>query len=71
MAKQNSEKIKKAIDAVNTKRPIPEIDFTLHEMEDGSTVNTTERVVKGSLLLKYPLSLSPLLMSIVLDLYGV
>jgi serine/threonine-protein phosphatase 2B catalytic subunit len=32
--------------AANEKRPLPEADFTLHEMEDGVTVKTTERVVK-------------------------
>jgi len=46
-AKHNSEKIQNAIRAVNEKRPIPEIDFTLHVMDDGTTVNTTERVIKG------------------------
>lgn len=32
--------------AVTDKRPVPEIDFTLHTMEDGSQVSTQERVVK-------------------------
>jgi serine/threonine-protein phosphatase 2B catalytic subunit len=32
--------------APNEKRPLPEADFTLHEMEDGVTVKTTERVHK-------------------------
>lgn len=36
-----------ALRAIQTKKPVPEIDFTLHTMEDGSTVNTTERVCKG------------------------
>ncbi|CAG8980762.1 hypothetical protein HYALB_00011340 [Hymenoscyphus albidus] len=35
-----------ALRAIQTKKPVPEIDFTLHTMEDGSTVNTTERVCK-------------------------
>lgn len=34
--------------AVTEKRPVPEIDFSLHTMEDGSQVSTTERVVKGN-----------------------
>ena len=33
--------------AVHDKKPVPEIDFTLHTMEDGSQVSTQERVCKG------------------------
>lgn len=33
--------------AVADKRPVPEIDFTLHTMEDGNQVSTQERVCKG------------------------
>ncbi len=33
--------------AVNEKKPIHEIDFTLHTMEDGTQVSTQERVCKG------------------------
>lgn len=33
--------------AVRDKKPVPEIDFTLHTMEDGNTVSTQERVCKG------------------------
>lgn len=33
--------------AVRDKKPVPEIDFTLHTTEDGSTVSTQERVCKG------------------------
>ncbi|KAE8167773.1 Metallo-dependent phosphatase-like protein [Aspergillus tamarii] len=32
--------------AVTDKKPVPEIDFTLHTMEDGTQVSTLERVVK-------------------------
>ncbi|KAJ5134865.1 hypothetical protein N7448_000113 [Penicillium atrosanguineum] len=32
--------------AVTEKKPVPEIDFSLHTMEDGSQVSTNERVVK-------------------------
>ncbi|KAL2809719.1 Metallo-dependent phosphatase-like protein [Aspergillus granulosus] len=32
--------------AVTDKKPVPEIDFTLHVMEDGTQVSTLERVVK-------------------------
>lgn len=34
--------------AVTDKKPVPEIDFTLHTMEDGTQVSTQERVVKGN-----------------------
>lgn len=35
--------------AVANRKPVPEIDFTLHTMEDGSQVSTQERVCKGVL----------------------
>jgi len=38
--------------AVTDKKPVPEIDFTLHTMEDGTQVSTQERVVKGMHTLK-------------------
>jgi len=46
-ALENSQKLENAIRAVNEKRPPPEIDFTLHTMEDGTQVSTLERVCKG------------------------
>jgi serine/threonine-protein phosphatase 2B catalytic subunit len=36
-----------AIRAVRQKKPPPEIDFTLHTMDDGTQVSTQERVCKG------------------------
>lgn len=36
-----------ALRALQNKKPVPEIDFTLHTMEDGSQVSTMERVCKG------------------------
>jgi hypothetical protein len=39
--------INRALGAVENKKPLPEIDFTLHTMEDGSQVSTLERVCKG------------------------
>lgn len=39
--------IDNAIRALSEKKPVPEIDFTLHTMEDGSQVSTMERVCKG------------------------
>lgn len=38
--------IDNALRAVNSKKVIPEIDFTLHTMEDGTQVSTQERVCK-------------------------
>ncbi|KAH7152181.1 Metallo-dependent phosphatase-like protein [Dactylonectria estremocensis] len=35
-----------AIRAIQEKKPVPEIDFTIHTMEDGTQVNTMERVCK-------------------------
>ncbi|KAI0910659.1 serine/threonine-protein phosphatase 2B catalytic subunit [Ustulina deusta] len=43
-----------AIRAIRQKKPLPEIDFTIHTMEDGSQVNTTERVCKGTVRLSTP-----------------
>jgi serine/threonine-protein phosphatase 2B catalytic subunit len=34
--------------AVTEKKPVPEIDFSLHTMEDNTQVSTMERVVKGN-----------------------
>ncbi len=36
-----------AIRAIQQKKPLPEIDFTIHTMEDGTQVSTMERVCKG------------------------
>lgn len=43
-----------AIRAVKEKKPLPEIDFSLHTMEDGTQVSTLERVCKG-VYLPYPM----------------
>ena len=43
MSKQ--EHYKKAIDQINVK-PAEEIDFTQHQLENGYTISTQERVVK-------------------------
>jgi hypothetical protein len=42
-----------ALRAIHQKKPVPEIDFTLHTMEDGTQVSTMERVCKGTLPLFY------------------
>lgn len=44
--RQNSQ-VDNAIRAIQEKKPLPEIDFTIHTMEDGTQVSTTERVCKG------------------------
>jgi hypothetical protein len=41
--------IDNAVRKMQEKKQIPEIDFTLHTMEDGTQVSTQERVCKGTL----------------------
>jgi serine/threonine-protein phosphatase 2B catalytic subunit len=41
------QQVDNAIRAIQQKKPLPEIDFTIHTMEDGTQVSTMERVVKG------------------------
>lgn len=43
----NEQYFHNAIRAVQNKKPLPEIDFTVHQMEDGTQVNTQERVCRG------------------------
>lgn len=38
--------VNNAIRAIQEKKPLPEIDFSIHTMEDGTQVNTAERVCK-------------------------
>ena len=42
-----NQQVDNAIRAIQQKKPLPEIDFTIHVMEDGTQVNTQERVCKG------------------------
>jgi serine/threonine-protein phosphatase 2B catalytic subunit len=44
------EQQQKAIEAMRNKNPVPDTDFTLHVMEDGTEVSTQERVCKGTWL---------------------
>lgn len=44
MDRRNSNPLERA---VQEKRPVPEIDFTLHTMEDNTQVSTQDRVCKG------------------------
>jgi serine/threonine-protein phosphatase 2B catalytic subunit len=50
---ENRVQVDNALRAIHEKKPIPEIDFTLHTMEDGTQVNTMERVCKGNNLPRY------------------
>ena len=43
-----NQQVDNAIRAIQQKKPLPEIDFTIHVMEDGTQVNTQERVCKGT-----------------------
>lgn len=47
---ENRVQVDNALRAINQKKPVPEIDFTLHTMEDGTQVSTMERVCKGTSL---------------------
>jgi len=38
--------LERAIIQIKDKGPVPEIDFTQHQLENGYTVSTQERVVK-------------------------
>ena len=53
---ENRVQVDNALRAIHEKKPIPEIDFTLHTMEDGTQVNTMERVCKGRWSLLLPRS---------------
>lgn len=46
---RRTQQVDNAIRAIQEKKPVPEIDFTIHTMEDGTQVSTLERVCKGSL----------------------
>ncbi|KAI9759644.1 MAG: hypothetical protein M4579_002212 [Chaenotheca gracillima] len=45
-APAGTQHLDKTIRAVHDKKPVPEIDFSLHTMEDGTQVSTMERVCK-------------------------
>lgn len=46
---RRNQQVDNAIRAIQEKKPVPEIDFTIHTMEDGTQVSTLERVCKGLL----------------------
>ncbi len=45
--------IQKAIHQIQDKGPLPEIDFTQHQLENGYTISTQERVVKEVCVLHF------------------
>jgi hypothetical protein len=50
--------IQRAIAQMTERPPVPTIDFTQHALEDGTSVNTQERVVKDVRALGFPCALS-------------
>ena len=46
--------IQKAINQIQDKGPLPDIDFTQHQLENGYTISTQERVVKEVCVLRLP-----------------
>ena len=42
----NHTRMANALNQIQNKKPPPEIDFTIHKLEDGNTINTQERVIK-------------------------
>jgi serine/threonine-protein phosphatase 2B catalytic subunit len=47
-APRRAAQVDNAIRAIQEKKPLPEIDFSIHMMEDGTQVSTLERVCKGT-----------------------
>ena len=54
MAGKNTQ-LERAIKEIQGRRPAPDIDFTQHQLENGFTVSTQERVVK-EVLPSFPLT---------------
>lgn len=42
----NQSRLTNAINQIQNKTTIPQIDFTIHKLEDGNTISTQERVIK-------------------------
>lgn len=49
----NHSQLQKALSQIQKKDPLPQIDFTIHQLEDGNTISTQERVVK-EVCLRFP-----------------
>ncbi|EQL01033.1 Serine/threonine-protein phosphatase 2B catalytic subunit [Ophiocordyceps sinensis CO18] len=45
---RRTQQVDNAIRAIQEKKPVPEIDFSIHTMEDGTQVSTLERVCKDA-----------------------
>lgn len=45
---QRNVQVDNAIRAIREKKPLPEVDFSLHTLESGEQVSTMERVCKGT-----------------------
>lgn len=43
----------KAIEQIQDKHEVPELDFTQHKLEDGTSISTQERVIKDVGLHRY------------------
>ncbi|KAL2760873.1 hypothetical protein ACRALDRAFT_2039414 [Sodiomyces alcalophilus JCM 7366] len=43
---RRNQQVDNAIRAIREKKPVPEVDFTIHTMEDGTQVSTLDRVCK-------------------------
>jgi hypothetical protein len=52
MARKNQ--IERAIKEIQGRLPAPDIDFTQHQLENGITVSTQERVVKEVISSSFP-----------------
>lgn len=42
-----TKQVDNAIRAIQHKKPVPTIDFSIHTMDDGTQVNTKDRLCKG------------------------
>ena len=51
---RRTQQVDNAIRAIQEKKARPEIDFTIHTMEDNTQVSTVERVCKGMVDVNYP-----------------
>lgn len=47
--------LQRAINQIQDKGPLPDIDFTQHQLENGYTISTQERVVKEVCALHFPM----------------
>lgn len=43
----------RAIEQISDKQPVPEIDYTMHRLDDGTIISTQERVIKDVRVLSF------------------